>query len=270
MPTKQVMKEDIELKDKVELADAHSHIDLIEDWSVISSAIDYGVRTIITDGVDTKSNMESLRISDNVNVFAAIGIDPEHCIDMKDDEIEFNVSLIKENAKRIVAVGEIGLDYKLGATPEAQERQRQVFDIMLDTALDLGLPVSIHSRESFPDVLKMVQAKGMESVHFHFFDGDEAQAREVAGMGYYISVPPYKSNKRARAIAAIPINQIMGETDSPIVGSSPKSVENSVMFIAGVKKMDYANAARITSENTKAFFNIKYKSNQLNALGRRQ
>ena len=62
----------------------------------------------------------------------------------------------------------------------------------------------------------------------------------------------------------------MGETDSPIVGSSPKSVENSVMFIAGIKKMDYANAARLTVENTKAFFNIRYKSNQLNGLGRRQ
>lgn len=270
MPTKQVAKEGLELKDKVELADAHSHIDLITDPMVIRDAIDYGVRTIITDGVDTKSNMEGLRIADNANIFAAIGLDPEHCMVLKDDEIEFNVSIIKENSKRIVAVGEIGLDYELATTAEAREKQKQVFGIMLDTALDLNLPVSIHSRESFHEALKIVQDKGMKRVHFHFFEGNEAQAREVAESGYYISVPPYKSQKRARALAAMPMNQIMGETDSPIVGSSPKSVENSIMFIAAIKKMDYISAARITSENTKAFFNIKYKTNQLSGLGRRQ
>ena len=270
MTTRQLTKEGMGLKDKVEMADAHSHLDLITDPLIIREAIDYGVKTIITDGVDTKSNMESLRISDNSNIFAAIGIDPEHCMVMKDDELEFNTSIIKENANRIVAVGEIGLDYKLAATTEAKEKQRQVFGILLDTALDMNLPVSVHSRESFPDVLKMVTDRGMKKVHFHFFDGTEEQAKEVAGLGYYISVPPYKSQKRARAIAAMPLRQIMGETDSPIVGSSPKSVENSVMFIAGIKKMDYVNAAKLTTENTKAFFNIKYKANQLSGLGRRQ
>ena len=270
MATKQLTKEGLELKDRVELADAHSHIDLITDPAAIKDAIEYGVKTIITDGVDTRSNMECLRMSDNVNIFAAIGIDPEHCMAMKDDEIEFNVSLIKENSKKIVAVGEIGLDYKLATTTEAKEKQKQIFDIMLDTALDMDLPVSVHSRESFDDVLGMVHDKGMKKVHFHFFDGDEAQAKEVAEAGYYISVPPYKSQKRAKALAVMPPSQIMGETDSPIVGSSPKSVENSVMFVAGIKKMDYANAAKLTVENTKAFFNIRYKSNQLSGLGRRQ
>ncbi|MEM0149345.1 MAG: TatD family hydrolase [Candidatus Micrarchaeaceae archaeon] len=270
MATRQLTKEGLELKDKVELADAHSHLDLITNPVTIRDAVDYGVKTIITDGVDTKSNMEGLRISDNINIFAAIGVDPEHCMAMKDDELEFNVSIIKENANRIVAVGEIGLDYKLAITAEAKEKQKQVFGIMLDTALDLGLPVSVHSREAFPDVLKMVTDKGMKKVHFHFFDGNEEQAKEIAELGYFISVPPYKSQKRAKAIAALPLHQIMGETDSPIVGSSPKSVENSVMFISGIKKMDYINTAKITTENTKAFFNIKYKSNQLSGLGRRQ
>ncbi|EQD47911.1 tatd dnase, partial [mine drainage metagenome] len=153
---------------------------------------------------------------------------------------------------------------------EMREKQKHVFNIMLDSALDNNLPVSIHSRESFADVLKMVEDKGIKKAHFHFFDGSEEQAREIGKLGYYISVPPYKSQKRAKAISAMPLQQIMAETDSPIVGSSPKSVENAVMFIAGIKKLDYVNAARLTTENTKAFFNIKYKSNQLSGLGRRQ
>ncbi|EQD57944.1 TatD-related deoxyribonuclease, partial [mine drainage metagenome] len=99
MPTRQITREGLELKDSVELADAHSHIDLIKDPIIIRDSIEYGVKTIITDGVDTKSNMECLSISDNNNIFAALGLDPEHCMVMKDDEIEFNVSLIKENAQ---------------------------------------------------------------------------------------------------------------------------------------------------------------------------
>ena len=244
---------------RILLADVHCHLDIFEDIRILRHAIDNGIDVIIGNGIDTSSNMKAIGLSDNRNIFAMMGIDPENAIVIGDDELEFNIGLIKENKNRIVGIGEIGLDNKIATTLEQKERQQYVFGRMLDTAISLKLPISVHARAAFDDVMQMLESRKMPSVHMHFFDGDEVQAKIVADHGYYISIPPVETSKRKRAIAQMPMNLIMSETDAPVVGKTPLDVAKSVDMIAKVKGIQYNDAALVTLENAHRFFNINLK-----------
>lgn len=261
MDTKQMTKnqtvETIQ-KQVTEMADAHCHLDLIDDPQIIKAAIAYGVKTIITDGVDTKSNARSLELADGKNIFPMLGIDPQHS-NIKDDEIEFNIGMIKQNQGKITGIGEIGLDYGKVAEFAPIERQKLVFGRFLDLAKELKLPVSIHSREALSDVLQILDEKEMEMVHIHFFEGSVQQAKEVEKKGYMISVPPLHSVKRGKVIKEIAIDNIMAESDSPGVSGSPREIERSIQMVAEAKRIDFKRAADLLTQNTKRFFRINTK-----------
>jgi TatD DNase family protein len=243
----------------VELADAHCHADMLGS-DAIKDAVAFGVRTIITNGIDTKSNFKSIEISDGKNVFPALGISPDKAVVLPDNELEFNINMIRANAGSIVSIGEIGLDSKVAGGELGLARQKVVFEKFVDLALELGLPVSVHSRGAIKEVIDILEGKGMKRVHLHYFEGGEDEARRIAKLGWVISVPPVESSKRARAIKEMPLGQIMAESDAPAIGDNPKSVEKSVRTIAALKGIDFARAAEITRENTRTFFNLKPKT----------
>lgn len=260
MRTKQLIKENTINVQLLEMADSHCHLDLIKDTHVIKYAIDSGVRTIITNGVDTKSNMRCLELADDRHIFALLGIDPEHA-GLKDDELEFNINLARQNRNKIKGIGEIGLDYGKvkGSVPIA--RQKVVFGKFLDLAIELKVPVSIHSRDAMADVLHILEEKGIEHAHMHFFEGNIQQAKEVEKRGYMISVPPVKSEKRGKVIKEMAIDNIMAESDAPAVGISPRDVERSIGIVAEAKKIDFKKAADLLTQNTKRFFKIGTTTN---------
>lgn len=256
MAMKTVMADQTSTVQRVELADAHCHLDLFEGNGIAMEALGYGVNIIVTNGVDTMSNIKTLSISDGRHVFPALGIDPQHAVSMMDDEVEFNLNMIRSNSDRIVAIGEVGLDYVISESPAQLTRQHKIFEKMIDIALELGKPLSIHSRSAIGDVLDILEEKGVKSAHLHFFEGDEEHAARINELGYMVSVPPQKSAKRSRALKIIDLSSIMAESDSPAAGSSPKSVEESIRIIADIKGMGYDEAAALTTANTKRFFKI--------------
>lgn len=259
MNTKQFLKEKEEDKtiDKqlTEMADAHCHLDLINDIETIRESISHGVRTIITNGVDTKSNMRNMELADNRNIFAMMGIDPEHS-NIGDDELNFNMNMIRQNSNKIVGIGEIGLDYGKVMDTVPIERQKHVFSSFLDLAKDLHMPVSIHSREALADVLQILTDKGIVMAHIHFFEGNTQQAKELEKRGYMISVPPFQSTKRSKVINEIAIDNIMAESDAPAAGTTPEDVEKSIEIVAEAKKIDFKRAAELLTQNTKKYFRI--------------
>ena len=262
MRTAQLLKEEEKLmqyKQKTETADAHCHIDLIQDSSIVNDAIAYGVHTIITNGVDTKSNMKGMELADNKHIFAMLGIDPEHA-NVQDDELEFNIKLIRQYSSKIVGIGEIGLDYGIVKNSIPVEKQKHTFGAFLDLAKELRLPVSIHSRNALDDVLHMLNEKTIDSAHIHFFEGNIQQAKEIEKNGYMISVPPVHSSKRSKVIKEIAIDNIMVESDAPVVGKSPKDIDISIRMVADVKKLEFEKAADILNQNTKRFFRIHTKT----------
>lgn len=245
---------------KVEMADAHCHLDILEDSSLLLNAINMGVHTIITNGINSTSSRRALDLSEGRYIFPAIGVDPETAVSMEGDaldkEIEHVVKLMRDNRKKIVAVGEIGLDFMKAKTPEALVRQKKTFGKMLDMAKELDLPVSVHSRNSMDAVLDMLKEREMKKVHLHFFEGSVMQAKEAEKRGYMISIPPLESRSRKDVIKDVSIDRLMAESDCPVAGKSPLDVEFSIHMIADLKGIPFAKAADILTQNTKRFFEI--------------
>lgn len=258
MNTRQILKGDLIGKSITEMADAHCHLDLINDQNAIRDAIENGVHTIITNGVDTKSNMRNIELLDNRNIFALMGVDPEHA-NVTNEELEFNLKLIRQHSRKVTGIGEIGLDY--GRVEEAvnKAQQMEVFKRLLNLAKELKFPVSIHSRNAMNDILHILEEMDMKRVHIHFFEGNVQQAKEIEKKGYMISVPPVQSSRRDKVIKEIAIDNIMAESDAPIVGLSPKDIERSIGIVAGIKRIDFKRAADLLTQNTKRFFKIQSK-----------
>ncbi|MGC8622523.1 MAG: TatD family hydrolase [Candidatus Micrarchaeia archaeon] len=242
-------------KSKTELADAHCHLDMI-DQAKINESLEYGVSIMIANGGTTKSNLEVLKLADQKHIFAAIGISPDVAASLSEEELSFNINLARANAKSIKAIGEIGLDFKIAKNQNEVKKQKSVFEKFVELAIELDVPVCVHSRNAIEETLRILKERNAKKVQLHFFEGDEEHAKIAAENGYFISVPPQESSKRNRAIREFPISQIMTESDAPAAGSSPKDVEKSVMIIAKAKGIDYQKAAEQTVSNTKRFFKI--------------
>ncbi|MGC8651740.1 MAG: TatD family hydrolase [Candidatus Micrarchaeia archaeon] len=236
------------------MADAHCHLDLL-DADGISNAIKGGVQLMVTDGVDTKSNLASLKLADRINIFAALGVDPEHAA-ISDEELEFNITLVRSNKAAIVAIGEIGLDRKLATSEAGMKRQRQVFGKFLDLAVSLNMPVSVHARNAIDEVLQLLADKGVQKAHLHFFEGDVEQAKRAERLGYMISIPPFRSSRRDRVIKDIAIDNILAESDAPAAGTTPLDVKKSIGIVAAAKGISFEKAAEVLFYNTRRFFGI--------------
>ena len=263
MPLKQLTREEQHKRQILPMADAHCHLDMVNPPDIID-AIHSGVLVMITDGVNMKSNRRALEISDGRHVYPALGIDPQHALliedDDLDDEINANIALIKANREKVVAIGEIGLDYKHAGTFELTAKQRTVFERFLDLALETKLPVSVHSRDAMDDILDILKEKNMEKVHMHFFEGNVQQAKEAERRGYMISIPPHESNKRKHVIKEVSLDNLLAESDAPAVGQTPKDVRTSIGIIAETKMLSVERTAGALLDNTRKFFNLHTKT----------
>lgn len=236
------------------LIDAHCHLDLFPNpEEVVNSAVANGIEAMITAGGSSKGNLASLKIAGHDRVFAVIGIDPLAA------QTEFglidNLEEVMLTSRKIVGIGEIGLDAKvLDRVPI--EVQRNAFGRQLDIAKVHDMPVVIHSRGMIGEVMKMLQERRVKKAMFHFFEGDERQAAELAGMGYLISIPPAESSKRKRVIKELDLSSMVFETDSPVVGKDPADVAKVVRLVADLKGFSFEEVALRAAQNVKGFFYI--------------
>lgn len=207
-------------------------------------------------------------------MYAAIGIHPEDCKDLP-DEIDESVKKIralldtaeKRKANKIVALGEIGLDYYW--EPYDKAKQARYFEAQLSLAEELDLPVIIHDREAhgdcFETVLRYPKVRGV----FHSFSGSAEMARELTRRGWYISfsgVLTFKNARKVREVAAVvPREQMLIETDAPYLSPEPfrGKINHSgrmaftAKTLAELIGMSYEQAVRQTAENAKHLFGIK-------------
>lgn len=237
----------------VELVDAHCHLELFEDYRiVVSDARMGGVRTIITSGGSKASNLSAVDMADGKGVFAVIGIDP--AASGKDRAFISQIPGIVKSEKKVVGIGEVGLDYKL---PDFDEDvQKSVFLEQIGIAKKMDIPLVVHARGAIDDAMLLVEEQKVKKAMFHFFEGNEEQALRLAGMGYLISIPPIESARRRRIINALGLNSIAVETDSPVVGKSPIDVIKTVGWIAQIKGLNFEDAATRITQNVKKLFSI--------------
>lgn len=207
--------------------DTHAHYDadqFASDREAVLTALPAaGVGLVVDPGCDVASSREAVALAERFDhVYAAVGIHPEDCDGCTDADFD----VIRELCRRekVVAVGEIGLDYYWKENP-SRDFQEQVFRRQIELALELDLPVIIHDREAHGDSLRIVlDYPGLRGV-FHCFSGSPEMAQELLKRGWYLGFDgpiTYKNAKRAPEVAAItPMDRIVIETDAPYMAPVP-------------------------------------------------
>ena len=253
------------------LFDTHAHYNddaFDQDRKGLLDALpDAGVGAVVIPGVDVESSRSALALAENRPwLFAAAGIHPEDCAGCTAADFSAIRDLSRE--KKVVAIGEIGLDYYWAENPP-KEFQQMVFRRQLELALELELPVIVHDREAHGDSLEIVKEfPGVRGV-FHCFSGSPEMAEALIKRGWYLGIDgpiTYKNARKAlEVIDWLPMDRIMIETDSPYLTPEPfrgKRNDSSHVHlvaeaIARVKGLTSDEVARITLENGKRFFGIK-------------
>ncbi|WP_069650468.1 TatD family hydrolase [Caloranaerobacter ferrireducens] len=253
------------------LIDSHAHLDdrrFDKDRDkIIKNLKNNDIWVVINPGADLASSIKAVALAEEYeNIYAAVGIHPHDAKTMDDDTIEVLKSLLKKD--KVIAVGEIGLDYHYDFSP--RDIQRKWFREQIKLAKEFNLPIIVHDREAHKDVyniLKEEQDGTLRGV-LHCFSGSVEMAKEYIKMGFYISFAGPVTFKNAKTpkevVKAIDINRILIETDSPYLTPHPhRGKRNEPLYvryvaamIAELKGLTVEEVARITTENTKRLFNI--------------
>lgn len=199
-------------------------------------------------------------------VFAIVGIHPHNASRTDDDQIQTVRQLLAE--PRVVALGEIGLDYHYEFSP--RDVQRDVLRAQLDMAIEMRVPVVFHCREAEHDFIELVKpvARRLRAGVMHCFGGDARFALECLEWGFYISFAGNVTFPKAKVLqetaAVVPLDRLLVETDSPFLAPQPVRgqrceplhVLHTARFLAALKNVDLETLAKVTSENARRAFSI--------------
>lgn len=251
--------------------DTHAHYDddrfAPDRGELLSGMNGNGIGRIINVGASFEGCKNSLTLAQEHDfIYAALGVHPSDIADLTEESCEWIRQHLSE--PKVVAVGEIGLDYYWDKEPEVQARQREWFRYQLQLAKESALPVSIHSREAAADtmeIMKEAAADGIPGV-IHCYSYSKEQALEYIDMGYYIGVGGVVTFKNARklkeTVEAIPLECILLETDCPYMAPEPnRGKRNSSLYltyvadaIAGLKGVTPEEVKTVTYENALRLF----------------
>lgn len=275
--------------------DTHAHLcDAAFDderEAIIADLGAHGVGAFTEIGFDLPSSRAALALAERYpQVYAAVGFHPDHSDHLRDEDVETLRQMV-ENDQKIVAIGEIGLDYHYtregilrraaasGQEPDPEslatadpepEIQKACFRRMLQLARALGLPINVHSREAAQDTYDLiVEEHGYEnSGIIHCFGYPVEMAERFVKLGLYVGVGGVVTFKNSRklkeVVECIPIERIVLETDCPYMApvpkrgtrNDPRNLPYVVEEIAALRQMDPAEVIRITTENAKRVYRI--------------
>ena len=252
------------------LFDTHAHYDA-EQFDpdrdeILAGLPGRGVSLVVNPGCDIPSSRAAVALAERYPfLYAAVGYHPENCGPWREEELEDLRQMAKH--PKVVAIGEIGLDYYWEENPP-KELQQQVFRAQMALAEELDLPVIVHDREAHGDSLAVVREFPRVRGVFHCFSGSAEMAGELVRLGWLISftgVLTYKNARRAvEAARAVPLERIMIETDSPYMAPVPhRGTRNDSGYVryvcerlAEIKGVPPADCAAITLETGKRLFRI--------------
>jgi TatD DNase family protein len=253
------------------LFDTHAHLNA-EQYSedleeVISRAKEAGVTNLVVVGFDRPTIEKAMELIDRYEfIFASVGWHPVDAIDMTDDDLLWIEELT--NHPKVVALGEMGLDYYWDKSPK--DVQQEVFRKQIRLAKKVKLPIIIHNREATADIIEILKEEGAEEVGgiMHCFSGSPETARKCINMNFYISLGgpvTFKNAKKPKEVAAeVPLDMLLIETDCPYLTPHPyRGKRNEPAYvklvaeqIAEIKGLTYEEVAQATQHNAKKVFNM--------------
>lgn len=253
------------------LIDSHAHLEMEEFKEdleeVTKRAWNSSVEYIVSVGFDLDSSRKAVELSQRFDrIYSAVGVHPHEAKSVNAGTFDSLKDLVKLN--KVVAWGEIGLDYYYDNSP--RDLQRSIFRRQIGIARSLGLPIIVHTREAKEDTLTIMKEEDIQEVGgvLHCFSGDLDMAKRAIDMGFFISfsgVISFPKAKRLMEVAReIPVEKILIETDSPYLApvphrgkrNEPSYVRNVAEILAEIKGLSFMDIARITSLNAKVLFKI--------------
>lgn len=251
--------------------DTHAHYDdeaFDADRDALLAAMpDCGVGLILDPGCDIETSKKAIALAEQYpHVYAAVGYHPENCAPYTSADLDTLRTLTKH--PKVVAIGEIGLDYYWEQNPP-REFQQEVFHAQLALAQELDLPVIVHDRDAHADCLAIVQEFPAVRGVFHCYSGSVEMARELWKRGWYTGFDgpvTYKNARKTVEVAQeVPLDKLLLETDSPYMSPVPKRGERNdsrnivhiAAKIAEIRGMTADEVIRIAYENGKRLFGIK-------------
>lgn len=245
--------------------DTHCHLfrEYYEDVDeIIKLAKENGVNRMIVAGCDDKSNKEVLSLVEKEEIYGTLGIHPEEVENFKESDLNF----IEENLqnKKIIAIGEIGLDYHYGK--ENRKDQIQLFELQLALAEKYHIPVVVHSREATLDTINSLKKYNVKGV-IHSFSGSLETAKIYIEMGFLLGVNgviTFKNCTLKDVIKEIDLHNIVLETDSPYLTPVPfrgkRNDSSKILVIADyiceLKNVSRVKLSEITNVNIEQIFDI--------------
>jgi TatD DNase family protein len=256
------------------LIDSHCHLTFSafddDRAEVLARAAEAGVVAFIDPGTDLEDSRQIIASAEEIpNLYAAIGFHPNDA-GACDTAALVELRRMAQHPK-VVAIGEIGLDYYWDKAPHSV--QQQVFDQQLRLAKELDKPVIIHQREAAEDTMAILRRWGVGQAHpglvLHSFSGDLVMAQAAVDLGFYIGISGPVTFKNARdlpeIVAAIPPERLLVETDAPFLSphpfrgkrNEPARVKLIAERIAEIKQQSFAEMSRQLTENTVRLFKMK-------------
>ena len=250
--------------------DTHCHLDFPDfdpdREEVIKRAKQESIGCIINIGSSLRGSRAGIDLAKQHDfIYASIGIHP-HEADRYDNKIQTELAKLV-NKDKVVAIGEIGLDYYKNYSKA--ENQKSLFISLIDLAKELDLPLIIHNRQAQNDTLKILKNAMPVKAVVHCFSGDAQFLKECLGLGFFISYTcniTYKKSQRLRELLkATPLDRLFLETDAPFLPpegfrgkrNEPMYVKYLAQEIAKIKGISIDEVAKITTENAKGFFNLR-------------
>lgn len=248
--------------------DTHAHYDDTafdgDRESIIKKLKENGVCNVINVGADLKTSQNSINLSREYDfIYAAVGVHPYDVQNLEEDYLDKLKDMCKW--KKVVAIGEIGLDYHMDdCNKKAQEK---IFKEQIELSKTLNLPIIIHNREAHNDTMNIIKEYRPKGV-IHCFSGSKEMAKEVIKLGMYIGlggVVTFKNAKNALEVAkTIPLENLVLETDAPYMAPVPfrgkrcdsTLIKFTAQKIAEIRNMDLDELLFKTKQNAKKLFSV--------------
>jgi len=255
------------------LVDSHCHLDSpqfdADREGVIGHSAESGVTRVVNPGVDVPSSRAAVALAQrHESIYAAVGIHPHDAKTLDAVALEELKRLAR--SPKVVAIGEIGLDYYRDLSP--RDVQRRAFKVQLEMAAKLGLPVIVHDRDAHDDVLMILRDwhSGLAARVgvLHSFSGDVPRAERTLAMGFFIGVSgpvTYKNADRLRQVVrAVPLERLLIETDAPYLTPQPRRGQRNepayvrmvAQAVADVRGLMLEQVTAQTTANAGVFFGL--------------